>query len=224
MSAEPSPTYYLLLDGRRIGPYDVKTLVGMRIKKALASDQVLVDPQGTRLTVGELVTRHRSRKFEPQQSGSMSLVLAAFMGRLVAPDEDGLAIPAFRGLMEVRIQLDGLRLAGRFRQGLRWKEDRVKIPMAAVVHARNVGPRVDLWLKPEETGHPGLRRLSVVLESTDDALDMLDKLTSATPPPPSLHVPVAHNPLSGHLVWLAVIGVAVVLLMVGLVLAYRKVI
>lgn len=224
MSAESSPNYFLMLDGRRVGPYDVKTIVGMRIKKTLASDQVLVDPQGTRLTVGELVARHRTRKFEPQQSGSMSLVLAAFTGRLVVHKADGVAIPAFRGPMEVRVQLDGLRLAGRFRQGLRWKEDRVKIPMAAVQHARNVGPRVDLWLKPEGADQTALRRLSVLLESTDEALDMLDKLTSATPPPPSLHEPVTHSPLSGHLVWLAVIGVAVVLLMVGLVLAYRKVI
>ena len=83
MSVEPLLTYYLMLDGRRMGPYDVKTIVGMRIKKTLASDQVLMDHQGGRLTVGELVARHRARKFEPQQSGSMSLVLAAFTGRLV---------------------------------------------------------------------------------------------------------------------------------------------
>lgn len=214
-------TYFLMLDGRRMGPYDVKTLVGMRIKKTLASDQVLMDHQGGRLTVGELVARHRARKFDPQQSGSMSLVLAAFTGRLVVHKADGAAIPAFRGPLEVRVQLDGLRLAGRFRQGLRWKEDRVKIPMAAVVHARNVGPRVDLWLKPEGAAAPGLRRLSVVLESTDDALD---KLSSATPPPAPLLGPVSHSPLAGQLVWLAVIGVVMVLLMVGLVLAYRKVI
>lgn len=224
MSVEPLTTYYLMLDGRRMGPYDVKTIVGMRIKKTLASDQVLMDHQGGRLTVGELVARHRARKFEPQQSGSMSLVLAAFTGRLAVHKVDGAAIPAFRGPVEVRVQLDGLRLAGRFRQGLRWKEDRIKIPMAAVVHARNVGPRVDLWLKAESPGAPGLRRLSVVLESTDDAMDMLDKLSSATPPPASLNALVAHTPLAGHLVWVAVIGVAMVLLLVGLVLAYRKVI
>ena len=49
--------YHVVLEqGRTLGPFDRRTIVGMRIKKALTSKHVLVDSAGTRLTVGASIT------------------------------------------------------------------------------------------------------------------------------------------------------------------------
>ena len=50
-----NPVYHVLLDGRTVGPYDRRTIVGMRVKKTLGSDHVLVGADGARTTVGALV-------------------------------------------------------------------------------------------------------------------------------------------------------------------------
>ena len=59
--------YHVLLEGRRVGPYDRRTIVGMRIKKALTSADVLVTAEGGQLTVGaeNVVTRGRN-PFSPR--------------------------------------------------------------------------------------------------------------------------------------------------------------
>src|SRR5690606_30462097 len=71
------PVYHVVLEGRTLGPYDRRTIVGMRVRKTLASDNVLVDPSGARLTVGELVRgQPPDPPFEPSRgegSGSYSV-------------------------------------------------------------------------------------------------------------------------------------------------------
>src|SRR4029453_7832312 len=55
--------YHVLLEGRTVGPYDRRTIVGMRIKKALASDHVLIGADGDRLTVADLIHRRSPAPF-----------------------------------------------------------------------------------------------------------------------------------------------------------------
>jgi len=155
------------------------------------------------------------------RSGALSLVRARFAATLLELSGRGFGVPAFKGELEARIQADVLRLAGRFRQGLRWKDDRVKIPLAAIVHARADGPRVQLWLRPQGAPAQAVpQRMSLGLCSADTALDFVRHLPGATPPPPALSDIAA--PGHAYLTWGAIIGALSVMLLVGLVLALRR--
>ena len=50
-----NPVYHVVLEGRTIGPYDRRTIVGMRIKKTLTSEHTVVTADGVQLTVGDLL-------------------------------------------------------------------------------------------------------------------------------------------------------------------------
>src|SRR5687768_13245481 len=68
--------FHVLLEGRTVGPYDRRTIVGMRIKQALTSEHVLIGTDGTQLTVADLIQRKSPAQFNPDRSGSFSLVQA----------------------------------------------------------------------------------------------------------------------------------------------------
>ena len=111
-----------------MGPYDRRTIVGMRIKKALTSDHVLIGADGGRMKVADLIHRPRPASFNPERSGSFSLVQATYAASLLHVEGRGMDIPRFKGEIEARVQSDVLRLAGRFRKGQsadeRWCIDR----------------------------------------------------------------------------------------------------
>jgi hypothetical protein len=174
--------YQVVLEGRQVGPYDRRTIVGMRIRKTLTSDSVLIASDGSRLTVADLVkARPRDNSFQPGRSGSYSLVQATYSASLLEVEGAGQPIPAFKGEIEARVQGPVLRLAGRFRHGFGWKEGRVKLPMDAIVHARVRSSLVDLWLRHE--GQSGLQRLSLELFTGESAGEFVDWLPHATPWP-----------------------------------------
>ena len=78
-----NPVYHVVLEGRTIGPYDRRTIVGMRIKKTLTSDHVLIDSGGAQLTVADLIGRKpRSNDFHPNRTGGFSLVQATYPASL----------------------------------------------------------------------------------------------------------------------------------------------
>lgn len=174
--------YHVLLGDRKVGPYDRRTIVGMRIKKTLTSDHVLIGANGARKTVGELIGQRPSKPFNADRSGSFSLVHATFVASLLELEGGGAAIPRFKGEIEARVQADVLRLAGRFRRGLGWKEDRIKIPLKDIVHARISGSQVDLWLRPTQPG-AGMQRLSMELFTHEAAGELVDWFHDATPWP-----------------------------------------
>lgn len=174
--------YHVLLDGQMVGPYDRRTIVGMRIKKTLTSDHVLVTSDGVQFTVGDLLKkRHAEPPFAPDRSGTYSLVQATYIASLLEVEGRGLDIPEFKGEMEARVQGDVLRIAGRFRQGLGWKEDRVKLPMADIQHARVRGSIVDLWLRREKG--TGFQRVTLQLFTPEAAGEFVEWLPRATPWP-----------------------------------------
>lgn len=176
------PVYRVQLDDRLVGPYDRRTIVGMRIRKTLTSEHVLVAADGRRLTVAELVkVRPRHKGFQPDRSGTFSLVQATYPASLLRVRGRSHAIPRFKGEVEARLQGDVLRIAGRFRKGLGWKEDRVKLPLADVVHARVRASVVDLWLRGAE-GAP-LQQVSLELFTPESAGEFVDWLPKATPWP-----------------------------------------
>jgi hypothetical protein len=212
---DEEPVYRVQLEGRLVGPYDRRTIVGMRIKKTLTSEHVLVAPDGRRLTVAELVkSRPGAKPFQPDRSGTYSLVQATFSASLLQVQGRGHAIPAFKGEIEARVQGDVLRMAGRFRQGMGWKEDRVKLPLADGVHARVRSSVVDLWLRAE--GQSRLQHLALELFTPETAGEFVEWLPKATPWPHGDASETSHRGL-----WIAgaaggaVVAVVLVILVVG---------
>lgn len=201
------PLYQVLLEGRTLGPYDRRTIVGMRIRKALASHDVLLASTGAQLTVADLVKqRPLEPGFQPNRSGNYSVVQATYTASLLGLRGPRMGVPAFKGEIEARVQGEVLRLAGRFRSGLRWKEDRVKVRLNDIVHARVRGSVVDLWLRQQ--GGDRMLRITLELFSPESACEFVDWLPAATPWPHEDSAPAVLAPApTGHpLLWLAVAG------------------
>jgi len=225
MARDYTTVYHVLLQGRSMGPYDRRTIVGMCIKKSLAGDAELIDSNGAQLTVADLLAeRGPQNTFSGMRSGafSFSVVQATFTAALLQVRGRGFSIPPFKGEVEARVQAGMLRVAGRYRRGLRWRDDRVKLPLKAFAHARIVGSRVDLWLRPEGAApSAAMQQMSLELFSTEAAGGLVEWMPVATPPPAGLAPPGAGPRDGGYLIWIAVIGVATVVALTGLVLALR---
>jgi hypothetical protein len=205
------PLFHVLLEGRKVGPYDRRTIVGMRIKNTLTSDHVLIGIDGSQLTVGDLIGRPGPKPFNAERSGSFSIVRAIFPASLLEVEGKGIDIPAFKGEIEARVQADVLRLAGRFRRGLGWKEDRVKLALKDVVHARVRGTQLELWLRTAEKAP--LQRVCLELFTPEAAGDLVEWFTSATPYPDSAAEPAAPAKAGEHrAMWVAGAGIAAVAL------------
>jgi hypothetical protein len=224
---EPISIYHVLLEGHTVGPYDRRTIVGMRIKKTLTSDHVLINAHGVQLTVADLIESRPAAAFNPNRSGSFSRVRATYSASLIETQGPGLRIPKFRGEVEARVQGDVLRIAGRSRRGLRWKDERIKIVLADVAHARIKGTRVDLWLRNGR--NDSRQRIALELFTHEAAGELVKWLPAATPlPEPTQAEPMAalRSPLSsGKALGVAVFGVALVVglvLMLLVFLLYRR--
>lgn len=200
------PVYHVLLEGRKVGPYDRRTVVGMRIKKTLTSDHVLIASDGRQLTVADLVqSRPRDNAFQPNRSGSYSLVQATYSASVLEVQRGPFQVPAFKDEVEARVQKDVLRVSGRFRQGWGWREDRVKLPLEAIVHARVRASVVDLWLRG--AGAKGLQKVSLELFTPETAGEFVEWLPRATPWP---HGDAAATRSGPHpAVWAVVVGTAI---------------
>jgi hypothetical protein len=218
-----NPVYHVVLEGRTLGPYDRRTIVGMRIKKTLTSKNVLVGTDGSRLTVGELVRGQTPvPAFEPSRgegTPSYSVIQATHSASVLNVEGKGYAIPPFKGEVEVRVQTKVLRLAGRFRDGLAWKEDRVKFPLEDIAHARLRGSVVDLWIRTSKAGE-GMQRITLEMFTPAAARELTEKLTHTAPWPGS--EPLAGRPQAAAsavhpMLWAAVVGAAV---LVGTVLVW----
>ena len=211
------PVYHVVLHGRKVGPYDRRTIVGMRIKKALANEDAVITADGVQLTVGDLVkARSGENTFQPNRSGSYSLVQATFSVSLVEVRGDGVTIPDFKDEIEARIQQGVLRMAGRFRDGLvGWKEDRVKVSLDEIVHARVRATLVDLWLQRADQKRPQF--LTLELFSPEAAGEFVDWLPKATAWPTHEPAVDARRPGAHPLLWGAVVGTVMI---VGAVLVW----
>ena len=203
------PSYRVLLEGRTVGPYDRRTIVGMRIRKTLTSQHVLLAADGSRLTVADLIqARPRDNSFQPNRSGSYSIVQATYPASVLEVDGKGFDLPPFRGEVEARVQAEVLRIAGQLRRGWRWKDDRIKLPLGAVRHARVRGSVVDLWLRQE--GDKQFQRMTLELFTPEAAGEFVEWFPEATPWPWD-DAAARPNPLrSMSIVWAALVGTATV--------------
>ncbi|WP_298924570.1 hypothetical protein [uncultured Ramlibacter sp.] len=201
----------------------------MRIKKTLTSEHVLIDTGGLQLTVADLIGRRpRNNDFHPNRTGGFSIVQATYPGSVLEVQGKGFDIPAFRDEVEVRVQADVLRIAGRYPTGLfGWREGRIKLPLQDIIHTRQRGSRVDLWLR---TGQAQMQRLALEMFTHDTAAALVQWLPLATPwPEPTAelvpvhapHVPVAAP--AAQVLWVSLASVVLVVGVVLTVLMIRRV-
>lgn len=211
--------YHVLHEGRRMGPYDRRTIVGLRIKKTLSSDHQLEASDGSRLTVAQLIGRRppTTSDFNAMRSGGYSSVRHTCSASLVDSEPGPAEIPPFRGEVELRVHADVLRIAGSFRSGKATRNGRVKLPLKDIAYARAVGSRVDLWLRAGDApaASAGLQRLALDLFSEDSVRELLQWLPDAQPwPDTGRPAPVegaaSTNASVSPLLWAAVIGIALV--------------
>jgi hypothetical protein len=218
-------TYHVLLDGRSVGPYDRRTILGMRIKHMLTGDHLLVTSGGAQLTVRELIGAAPEGDAETGDNEAAPRNTATSTGMLLAAGRRGFRVPAFRGEVEVRVQGDVLRLAGRYRRAFRWHDGRVKLPLQDIVHARAKGPRTDLWL--QAAGSSKLQHVALYMFTSEAAEELATRLASAGEAHPALAAAKAAAAGDAALSSLRVIGIAVgaVVIVIGLVLLallYRR--
>jgi hypothetical protein len=195
--------YHVLHDGRRMGPYDRRTIVGLRIKKTLTSEHLLEASDGSRLTVAELVGGQPQPEFDAMRSGSYTSARFTCSATFVECERGAVEIPAFNGEVQVRAHPDMLRIAGMCRTGPALKEARVKLPVKNIVHVRAEGSRLELWLRGGEqhAAGPGPDATPLPREA-----------------PVAIGTPKEKNASLSPLLWAAVLGIALVagLLLVAL--------
>jgi hypothetical protein len=221
--------YHVLLEGRRMGPYDRRTIVGLRIKKRLQGEHQLEASDGSRLTVAQLFAAETGAPdFNPMRSGSYSSAKFTCGGSVIDSERGAVEIPAFRGEVEVRVHPDVLRIAGSHRHAFGWKDGRVKLPLRNIAHVRVTGSRVDLWLCSTETNAAStvLQRIGLELFSAETALELLRWLPDAQvwPETAPAAAPAARAPVAAvsPLLWAAVLGIVLVAAIVLLVLLRRS--
>jgi len=216
--------YHVLVgEGRTLGPFERRAIVGMRVRKTLAGDSLLVGADGVRLTVAELLHKPLPSAVDlpldeapaPGESSlpgrvgsSYSVVQGIHAAQLLEVQGTGYDIPPFKGEVEVRVQTKVLRISGRFRDGLAWREDRVKLPLDQIPHARLRGTIVDLWLRSAGRDEP--QRVSLDLLTREAAGELAEALPLSSPYPGS--EPLAARTAGGGthpLLWTAVVGTAI---------------
>ena len=141
---------------------------------------------------------------------------------LIETEGRGLRIPKFRGEVEARVQGEVLRIAGRCRRALRWKDERIKIVLADVVRARVKASRVDLWLRNGE--NDSLQRIALELFTPETAGELVEWLPAATRLPEALGsepTSAMRAPMStGRALGIAVIGITLVVALMLMVLMF----
>lgn len=211
------PLFHVVLEGRTVGPYGWRTIVGMRVRRTLENTAVLLDAEGNRLTVGELIERRNraTRRAVVHRSSGFSIVLATFPTCLLGVEGEGFAIPRFRGELEARVQGDDvLRIAGRFRRGLGWRDGRVRLPLDKVLYARVNGSVVELWLQ-HAAAAGALQRVVLELFTPEAAGELVDWLPVAAPwPHAQLPLPEPQAPALAYTRWTWLAG-AITLLIAG---------
>ncbi len=189
------PAFHLVLGGRKVGPYDRRTIVGMRLKHVVSSSHVVIDDEGQQFTVAELIGRWpRGNDFNPNRTGGFSIVQANYPASLLSVAGKGYGIPKFQGEIEMRVQGDVLRVAGRFRERLGWRLDRIKLVINDIVHYQTSGSCVEIWMRIGD--NKPMQRAVFELFTPEMAAELTTWLTNATPwPEPA--APAA-APASGH--------------------------
>lgn len=140
MRADSPYRYHLLIGDRPLGPYDRRTVVGMRNKNLIDNHLQIQRSDGHKMTVAQLVadrfemadaeSLHR-QAVSPPASGIWPSFLMNCGGSLMRPGALG-----FIGRGELRFQGDFLRFTANRKSGLiSTRQERTRLPFVALVSA-----------------------------------------------------------------------------------------
>ena len=169
--------YSLVVEGRKVGPFDRRTIVGMRVKEMVADHNVIIRSDSHQMTVAELLADRFEMADAPVRglvaeeappaanpTGLWPTFIVNFGGSALRSGAFG-----FSGIGEMRYQGDLLRLTGRQRTGLLGKSDeRVKLALRSIGSVRYKGTAVEFWLKPNEPYDEARRGQPAVITLEND--------------------------------------------------------
>jgi hypothetical protein len=158
MRANSPYRYHLLIRERRLGPYDRKTIVGMRIKKLIKNNLRVRRSDGHEMTVAQLLAdrfemadAESLQKFaaSPPASGIWPAFLMNCGGSLLKPGALG-----FVGKGELHFQGDHLRLSANRKSGFVSKrQERTRLPLSALISATVHAKHLDVIVLQLKPGH-----------------------------------------------------------------------
>jgi hypothetical protein len=166
--------YSLFVNGRHLGPYERRMIVGMRVKKIVTDDQLVQREDGLDMTVAELLEDRLEAKrhlHAPHEAGVESRLGAAssgmwpqfsvrYGGGPVKPGALG-----FNGAGQISYQGDLLCFKGNRRNanlGMSRQEER--LPVGAIASSFTDGCFIEILLKPGQVINPGDQPLPVRIE------------------------------------------------------------
>jgi hypothetical protein len=146
--------YSLFVNGKALGPYERRTLIGMRVKGAITNDQLILREDGLELTIADLMDRRDETKpalldLPDTVNGFSSSELAApstgmwprfnvyFGGDAAHPGACG-----FIGEGHITYYGDVLRLSGRRKKN----KEHENLPMASILSSMADGYSLELYL------------------------------------------------------------------------------
>jgi hypothetical protein len=165
--------YFVFLDGRKIGPFDKRTIMGMRVRNTLRDEHMLLDSDEQSMSVREVLERTQAAPlFDAAASGIYSSVAAQFFAKAIKVGARHPYVPSFSSDVEVRVLQEVLRLSGRYRQFLQTKEDRVKLPWARLTSVYAKKDKVWVWLMDDSLNWDGKNAVIDVDDPPAFALQM----------------------------------------------------
>jgi hypothetical protein len=166
--------YSLFVNGRHLGPYERRMIVGMRVKNIVSDDQLVQRDDGLDMTVAELLedrleakrhlNAHHDSAVESRlgaaSSGMWPQFSVRFGGGPVKPGALG-----FNGSGQISYQGDMLCFKGNRRNanlGMSRQEER--LPVGAIASSVTDGCVIEILLKPGQSFNPSDHPLPVRIE------------------------------------------------------------
>lgn len=205
-----------------MGPYDKRTIIGMRIRGALSGEQMLVDDLGRNITVAELMAQRSGAAAQSRATPSGGW--PNFRVDFARPEAAALKSAAYTADGEIRLQADVIRVAGSTRGlfGTR-RHGRVKLPMTSLKSAQLRGRRLELWFELPADGSERFQQGAIAFEM-DNELSLADMINQLPVPvteggdvaPVNAEPARAASTGSGHYgAWALVASVLVIVLVVS---------
>jgi hypothetical protein len=169
-------SYRILLNDKQVGPFDRRTIVGMRIKKLLGNNVALLRSDGLPMTVAQLMMdRFEMADAEGgvhHPAGAPASGLWPTFAVDFGGGWRGAGALGFVGKGELRFQGDVLRLTG-LRKGRMFtsKQERLKLPMNTIANAQASAKDaclLELVAKPEQPFLQTIGQLPVQLRLSDE--------------------------------------------------------
>ncbi len=158
MRADSPYRYHLLVGDRHLGPYDRKTIVGMRIKKLIDNELQTKRSDGHMMTVAQILADRfemadadslHKHAVSPPASGIWPSFLMDCGGSLLKPGALG-----FIGRGELRFQGDFLRLTANRKSGfVSTRHERTKLPLSELTAASPHAQQADILVLQLKPGH-----------------------------------------------------------------------